>query len=73
MNKKILIIIVLLLSFSFCYASEGLLDSFMEKITYLKDWFLEGHFIEEFYRELEELKSELPQLLIKIKDLLPQK
>ncbi len=73
MNNKLFIIIFLLFFASFCYASEGFIDSFMDKIIYLKEWFLGGDFIQEFYRELEELKGELPELLNRVKELLPQK
>jgi len=75
MNNKLFVIIFVFLFVSLsCYASNEYVDSFIEKIMYLKDWFLKVDNVkEEFEREIEELKGELPGLIIKIKGLLPDK
>ncbi len=72
--KKLFIVIVLMLFVGFyCYASDGFIDSFVDKIIYLKDWFINGDFKQEFNRELDEVKVEIPGLIAKAKELLPQK
>ncbi|GMX58647.1 MAG: hypothetical protein MCSN_3010 [Candidatus Microsyncoccus archaeolyticus] len=74
MKNKLYILIVLFLFIGFsCFASNEYVDSFIEKIMYLKDWVMEGNIKTEFEREVESLKSELPGLIVKIKGLLPQK
>jgi len=79
--KKLFAIIVLFLFIGFyCYASDGIIDSFINKIVYLKNWMTNEQNIKaEFNKELGELKIEtsqlvktvIPQLWVKIKALLP--
>ncbi|MDD5098551.1 MAG: hypothetical protein PHD31_02445 [Candidatus Pacebacteria bacterium] len=79
--KKLFTIIVLFLFIGFyCYASDGIIDFFVNKIIYLKNWMTNEQNIKaEFNKELGELKIEtsqlvktgIPQLWIKIKALLP--
>jgi hypothetical protein len=79
--KKLFAIIVLFLFIGFyCYASDGIIDSFVNKIVYLKNWMTNEQNIKaEFNKELGELKIEtsqlvktvIPQLWVKLKALLP--
>lgn len=72
MNNKLIILIILFLFVGLsCYASNDYIDSFIEKIMYLKDWIMQGNIKAEFEREVESLKAELPGLIVKIKGLLP--
>ncbi|MDD3292854.1 MAG: hypothetical protein PHI45_00795 [Candidatus Pacebacteria bacterium] len=73
MNKLFIVIILMLFVGFSCYASDGFIDSFINKIMYLKDWFMNGEFKQEFNKELEEIKAEIPGLIAKAKELLPQK
>ena len=75
MNNKLFILIILFLFVGLsCYASDGFIDSFVNKIMYLKDWMMNEQNIKaEFNKELTELKIEIPQLWVKIKGLLPSK
>jgi hypothetical protein len=72
MNKLLIIIFFFLFLGSICFAFDGSLfiDSFLSKIFYLKDWIMGDGITQEFFKELNELKSEIPYLWIKIKELL---
>lgn len=74
MNKLFIIIILFLFIGFYCYASDGIIDSFISKIMNLKDWIMNQENIKvEFNKELNELKIEIPQLWVKLKALLPSK
>jgi hypothetical protein len=74
MNKLFVIIVLFLFIGFLCHASNGTIDSFVNKIIYLKDWVLDLNNIkQEFNKELGELKIEIPQLIVNIKGLLPSK
>jgi hypothetical protein len=82
MNKLFVIIVLFLFIGFYCYASNGVIDSFVNKIVYLKDWMMtSGNINAEFNKELDELKTDtsqliktdIPQLWAKIKALLPSK
>ena len=64
------IVLVLVFVGLTCSASSGFdwsfIDSFKDRIIYLKDWFLSNGAREEFRRELSGLKQEIPLLFREI-------